>query len=691
MSTAFAIFAGVFVVYIVLDWGMDITGRKGRSSGTEAQNVGEINGTPITYKEFTDLVKNAADNQKKQTGQDPDETQLRTIRDQVWNQLIDENLYKETADRLGIKVTDQEIVDWVYGDDPPTFLKQQFTDSTGTFQRAVYVKTLQDPKNRSILITVENYLREQRLREKVQSVILSSVRVTDEDVMEKYLDQYTKYDGDYLYFDPNVFIKDAEVKVTDDDLRKYYNEHSAEFKIDPTRKVKYTLFPEVASGADSDAIVSELNDILSRAKAGADFSELAKTYSENPPAEGFIKHGELSATREEAVFAANVGDYVGPIKESDGYHLMRVDSEKTGTDEFLRVSHILISVEKNDSVAALKKAKDIVARLKAGADFAQIARTESKDPGSGAKGGDLGWFGKGRMVKPFEEAAFKAKIGQIVGPVRTQFGYHIIKVVAKDNRELKLTDLVMPVHPSPQTRDAITQQAQDFAYLAKEDGFEKEAKELNYSVQESQPFSKGTFISGIGINNTLSKFAFSNKVGKVSDVIGLQSGSCVAMVSDVNDAGMKPFDDVKGQILAEVRHDLKMAKLKDVVATLRKTLAPADSLSKLNGVQRNLSVQHLSQFTPSGFLPGIGRDEGFVGGISNLPVGQISAPIAGTRGYYIVKLSGKTPFDSMMFKSQAASIRQQLLSDQRNRMLSTWTDDMKKNSDIVDNRDFYFR
>jgi peptidyl-prolyl cis-trans isomerase D len=162
LSTFFSVFAGLFVVYIVLDWGMDITGRRHSDRMSESQEVGKINGQPVLAKEFADLVRRATDNQKAQTGTEADENQQKLIRDQVWGQLVDQALYDAEIKRLGITVTDQEIVNWVRGDDPPPFLKQQFTDSTGAFNREAYDATIMNPKNKEIMVKVEDGLRKQR-------------------------------------------------------------------------------------------------------------------------------------------------------------------------------------------------------------------------------------------------------------------------------------------------------------------------------------------------------------------------------------------------------------------------------------------------------------------------------------------------------------------------------------------------
>jgi parvulin-like peptidyl-prolyl isomerase len=690
LSKAFAVFAGVFVVYIVLDWGMDLGGRRNRGLGGSVQDVGSVDGDIITYKDFNDLVKQAVDGQKAQTGVDPDETQQKAIRDQVWSQLIDEHLYSKEMSRLGISVTDQEIVNWVKGDNPPDFLKQQFTDSTGVFHRQDYEGQLANPANKAKLVMLEDFLRKQRMREKLQSVITASVRVTDADVMQKYLDDNIKYTGDYILFDPTLIVKDTALTPTDDEIKQYYNDHSVEYKTDPTRKVKYVSFSEVASGADSDAVLSELQDVKKRADAGADFADMAKTYSEVPPAAVFHKHGEINGDEEIAVFDAVEGAVVGPFKENDGYHLAKVDSFKTGTDEFVHASHILFNVVNNDSNAALKRAKDVLAEIRGGGDFATLARQNSSDP-TGRNGGDLGWFGKGRMVPAFDKAAFGAKVGQVVGPVRTQFGYHLIKVTGKDSREVRIIDIKMAVKASPTTKDALSQQAQDFDYLAKQGDFVKEAQGLKYNVAESQPFLKDAVITGVGTNNTLNKFAFANKVGKVSDAIPTANGFVVAMVSYVNDEGMKPLEDVRTIIANLVRRDKRMAKLKPMVDQARQGLSPSDSLNKLNGRYPGVAVQHIEGVAPSGFIPGVGRDPAFTGALESLPVATISQPISGNRGYFLIKVSNKTPFDSTLFNAQKEVIRSQIFNDRKSRFMSAWTESLKKSADIVDNRDQFFR
>ncbi|HUL42735.1 MAG TPA: peptidylprolyl isomerase [Bacteroidota bacterium] len=691
LSTFFSIFAGLFVIYIVLDWGMDITGRR-HQDRTKSQEIGEINGHVIYAKDFADLVRRAADNQKKQSGTEPDEEQQKSLRDQIWNELVDQTLYDDQIKRLGITVPDQEIVDWVRGDNPPSFLKQQFTDSTGTFNRQQYEATIMDPKNKDIMVQVEDGLRKQREREKLQSIILASVQVDEDEILQRFLDQNTKYNADYMLFDPNVLVKDSAVKFSEDDVRRYYNEHSDEYKVDATRQMKYVLFPNNPSHADTASVLTALENIQKSASEGADFVELARQQSESPVGDSlFHKHGDLPQDEELAVFSAKAGDLVGPLKEIDGYHFLKVLEFRSGQNEAIHASHILINIENNDSARALQLARDVLAQAKNGKDFATLAMQYSKDPGTAQRGGDLGWFGKGRMVKPFEDAAFKARVGQIVGPIRTTFGYHIIKIIARDDRDVRVADLRMPVHPSSDTQSDISQHAQDFVYLAKQGSFDREAEQSKYRVQVTAPFQKGAVIPGFGINAEINKFAFNNKLGSISDPFQLQQGYVVFMISDVKEAGIRPFDELKINLEARLRHDKKVEVTKTNVLALRKTLAPGDSLGKLAMSQPGSTVQHLADFTLGGFIPAIGRDLNFIGATAALRPGEISPPVEGLRGIYLIQLKSKSAFDSSAYNTQRETLRTQILTEKKNRFFTDWTDQLKKNADIVDNRDTFYR
>lgn len=692
LATFFSIFAGIFVVYIVLDWGMDITGRKQASRSLESQEIGKVNGEPILSKDFSEYVQRAIENQKAQTGTDPDESQIKMIREQVWNQLVENILYNEKIKELNIKVTNQELIDWVRGDNPPEFLKQQFIDSTGTFNRQLYDATIMDPKNKAIMARVEEALRMQRLREKLQSAVTSVVQVDEFEIKQRFADQNIKYDFEAAFFDPNILIPDDAISITEKDLRDYYNDHSDEYKTEATRKLKYVRFDEKPSKADSEEVLMTLQDIRKRIESGSDFNELATTFSETPSTDSYFKHGELPQDKENALFrAGKKGELVGPVLLTDGYHLFQIVDFKNGSEEAVHVKHILIKKNENDPKSAKIRAEQVLSEAKKGTDFSELAKKYSEDPGSAIKGGELGWVKKGKMVKPFEDAAFNAKPGQIVGPVLSTFGYHIIQVIAKDKREVRFNDIHIQIRPSAKTRNDVAQKAQDFAYLAKEGSFEKEAELSKYEIIETQPFQKGASISNIGINNAVNKFAFSNKLGTVSETISLTDGFGVFMVSEIKEAGIRPFEEVKNIIENRLKREKKIEKVKAIAQQIRNEINTGDSLQIIKGKNQKVSVQIVNAITLSGYIPNIGRDLNLFGGISKMKHGDISGVIESQRGAYIVKLYNKSEFDTTAYKAEASTLRSQILTERRNRFFSEWTDQIKKQAEIVDNRDLFYR
>lgn len=689
MTTAFAVFAGLFIIYVVLDWGLDITGQQ---SGQRQRNiVGSVNDIEITYEDFSERLRQALEQQKQQNKDvELDEQMVNSIRDQLWDNFINQELLKQETERLGIVVTDEEIRDWVFGENPPQFLTTQFTDSAGNFNRDNYVAALRDPRNKNLIIQVETSLKQMRLQEKVQSALMAMLMVSESEVEQKYLDQNIKYDAEYALFDPNVFIKDT-VSVSESDMQQYYQEHVDEFQQEHTRKFSYVVFKEEPSKEDSDAVLRDFDGLKKKALAGEDFLELLKQYSDVPLSDAFFKHGEISKVREDAAFGANAGDILGPIKDYDGYHLLKVLEFQNDTSDYVKASHILFKIG-DDSVETKKTAQDVLQRAKKGEDFAELAKKYSTDRTS-VDGGDLGWFGKGRMVKPFEDAAFKAKTGDVVGPVRSQFGIHIIKVTGHDNRSVKIADIVMSAKASSTTRNALMEKAKTLQELAKEIGVDSAAKTMNLEVKKTAMFTnKSNFIPGIGQEGRLVRFAFENELKTVSDVIYTQQGYGVFEVAEINLEGAKPFKDVENIIKPRVQRLKKMQQLRPRVEQWRAQLANGESLEKLRALDPLINVTQASSFTLGGSVTGIGRDLFFIGAVSKMNAGEISPIIENPlRGMFIIRLLSKTPFDTAAYAQQKPALHKQLYETKRNKFMGEWMQNLKKEATIVDNRDLFFR
>jgi peptidyl-prolyl cis-trans isomerase D len=692
LTKAFAVFAVFFIVYIVLDWGMDITGRKGRGL-TGKDHVGTVNGTKISFREYSDLLKQQTDAYRKQTGTEIDDETERQLRTQVWNMLVQQALVDKELNRLGISVTDDEIREILLGPTPPEMIAQQFRDSTGTFNRSAYEQAVMNPQNREAVIQVEDQVRRQRRLEKLQSLLAAATRVTESETRQRFEDQSITMDAEYVLFDPNLFVPDSAVQINDDDLKKYYNANQEEYKVKSARKLKYVFFSLAPSKDDTAAVMAEMERFVGQVKTGANFIDLAKTYSEAPVNDTtFFKHGDIGRQREAVAFSARKGEVVGPVADYAGIHLMKILDEKKGTAEYVRASHILLNaVSGPDSVKQIEKARTLLKRARAGENFGALARENSDEYGSKVQDGDLGWNGRGGWVKPFEQAAFGAKVGEIVGPIRTQFGWHIIKVTGHDNRQLRIATLTMKVKASGQSSDATNGRAQDFAYLAKEEGFEKAAETSSYQVKETPEFVKGSVIPGVGVNDAVMAFAFGKKLDALSEPIAVTGGVAVFKISGVREEGVRPLDDVKSTIRYQVLREKKMQQLKEQVDAFSKTVGSNGDLAVAARTMKNIVDQKTGPFKAQDAPPGIGRDNAFIGHVISLKPNEISKPFEGARGYYIVKLLSKSAFDSTQYASTKNTLKEQLLQEKRNRMFSDWLTALRDKADIEDLRDMYYR
>lgn len=690
-----------FLITIVFEWGMDYLGIRGGQQDV----IGTINGKKVSYKEFSELLKTLSDNAKAQTGQEPDEAMTRQLRDQAWLSIVNERLVEDEVKRLGITVSDQELRDWVFGENPPEDLRRNFVDSTGRFNKELYEQVLmnpnqyiQDPRGEDPNFGVkrlqefEKALRQRRIQEKLQSVVTSAVRVTEGEVLQRYTDQNVRYEAVYALFDPNVLVKEGDVTVSDAELREYYEENLDQYKFEATRTLKYVLFSEKATASDSAARRAEIEDAAGKARSGADFLQLVFTYSERPDSGAFFRHGELSPALENAVFAQGAGAIVGPVEDQDGLHLLKILGERKSDKEYIHASHILIPLSATaDSTEAKARARQVAALTHEGKDFADLARQHSGDASNAQNGGDLGWFTRGRMVPAFENACFSAKPGQIVGPVRTPFGLHIIKVLARDSREVKLAHILITIAASSQTKNDVFDRAKDFTYNARETEFTHEAQQLGFDVKDAQIQEKSGVIPGIGINEGVSRWAFRAKVGTVSDPYTIANGYAVFSIAEAKDAGVRSFDEVKESVRPFVLRKKKLDRARQIATDARVALAPGDSVSAVSRINPAATVQPTGPFNLGGSIPGIGRDMSFFGAVAPLAPGQISPAIIGARGAYLIQLITRSDVDSNAYASQKEILRSRMLQEKRSRFLADWLGKLKEQANIEDHRDIFFR
>ncbi len=678
-----------FVIMIIFEWGMDFGGMGGQQR--QQNYVGKVNDREITYQEFSNVMHNVTEMQRQQFGGEIDDEFMGFIREQVWENLVNEILLEEEIRRRSIQVTDDEIVNWVYGEHPPQFLRQQFTDEDGNFDRQAYDMALSDPRNREQVMQLEQMLRQQRKQEKLQSLLMSSIRVTEGEIRQRFKEENIRMDTRYVVIDPNTIVASDEVTVTDEEIQQYYNANPQRFMNPPQRNLKYVRFPFEPSEADEQDVIREIEEYKARVEAGEDFLELVENYSHTPFADAYFRPGDLSPEKERAVFGNEPGDIVGPVIDDDGAHLIKIIDTRTRDEEFVQAQHILLRYdEEKDSAEVQQRADELIAKINDGADFAELAREYSQDPGSGQRGGDLGWFGRGRMVPQFEEAAFGAQVGEVVGPVESQFGLHIIKVNERTNRQVKFATLHLPIEVTSFTRNEIFDEASDFAYVADRRNFEEEADYFGLEVHETGYFSENGVIPGIGQSEQVMRFAFEYRTGTVSDVLEVRDGYGIFLITDSRRESVKPLDEVHSEIRAELVREKRREMARERVKEIRDQLE-GSSLEEITEIEPSFRIREASDIGINSSISGVGRDNKFIGAALGLERGTVSQPIEGTRNFYLIEVIDRTEFDEEQYAEERESLKGQILQSKRQQFFTQWLESLREEAEIVDNRYMFFR
>lgn len=683
-----------FLATIVFEWGMDYLGVR----GGQVTELGSVNGQEIKFTDFESQVNFAIDQQKQQTGEDPDENLIKMIRDQVWDQMVTQILAEQEIKRLGITVTNQEILNWVYNSPQtlPDVIKRNFIDSLGQFNMTVYQQALntKTPEVTQFWSQVEEYLKQTLLSQKLQSVITGTVRVSESEVLQKFRDDNIKATFDYIFLDLNT-VMENQIQFNEEDLKQYFEKNKNDFRREAAAKLRYVLFSDVATMEDTISTEKMLKayakDLKKLVPGDTLTYAIVNDNSLTKFTNNYVKPNEISPEVAAFLFSAAKDSISDVIKASDGLHIVRLLDTREGTETFSNAQHILVNFG-SDTIAAKTKAEQIAQRLKSGEDFVKLAAENSDDASNKFKGGDLGWFGKGSMVKEFEDAVNSASIGEIVGPVKTQFGYHIIKVKGKQSKEFKFADIKKIVKPSAKTKDAARKRAEDFAYVSQNGSIDEEAKKLGLTIVDIPALiTKGAFIPGAGQNNSVYKFALDEKKGNVSDPIKVQAGYAVYQIVDKFPEGFYSFDELKVQQLPLlVKQEKKLDFLNSQAADLKSKISGGDinSLKNINSQINILRVDTVSVSTPSA---NIGNDFAFNAVVYKLQNGQISEPIRTPRGYYIVQMRNINQIDQTKYQQEFEGIRTQLLNVKKQNIVQEWLAALKEKAVIVDNRDKMYR
>ena len=475
----------------------------------------------------------------------------------------------------------------------------------------------------------EESLRRSMIIDKLRAALTDWVAVSDAEVEREYRQRNEKVKLQLVALTADRFR--PQVTVTDADVSSYFDSRKAEYRIGEQRKVRYLLL-------DRDQ---------ARQRVNVPPSDVQRYYNEN--------------------------------------------IQQYSTPDEVHARHILLNTAGKDEAAVRKQAEELLAQVKGGADFAALAQKVSEDQGSKANGGDLGFFGRGRMVPEFENAAFAMEPGQISDLVKSQFGFHIIKVEEKRAATTQTLDQVRPQIQQTLTMQIADQQITDRARqlesrLEDAGDLDTVAKELGVMVQESGWFKREDPVPGLGAAPQVSDEAFRLADGQVSDALTSPRGPVFVTVTEKKDPYTPALDEVKDR----VREDLIRSRATELsrqraasIAAALKSSSDFAAAAKAQGLEAK-SSELVAREAP---LPDIGVSPEVDRVAFGLPIGGVSDPIQMTDGTVIVKVLERDDVTPEEYRIAREAFRAEVLNERRGRFFSAYMGKAKERLNIEVNTD----
>jgi peptidyl-prolyl cis-trans isomerase D len=689
----------VFLAMAAFIVGGDLFGNGPRSIfGGSQNNIGEIAGASVSRDEYQNAIQERENNYTLSFNRQPGEKERPTLQSQAWELLILKYAIRAQFEKTGVKVTTDEIWDMIQGKNVDPNVKQAFLDSAGNFDRnrvIQYINNFNSPpptnqqvyaqwaesKYRWDLFKKDLGLGRERI--KYENLLIKTNYVTTAEAERDYHNQNDVAEVKLLFV-PYFAMSDSSVKVTDSDLKDYYNKYKAKFKAKFTRSLNYVTFPVIPSAEDSAKIKSDAEKVGADFRTVADDSVFAVTNTEgqNPYKKYTVATLPASLPKDKLVS----GNVVGPFLSEGSYKIMKVVKIGTDTTYTAKASHILIRWDDETDAKkkmAKEKARKILNEIKGGASFAAKAKEFGTD-GTSSRGGDLGYFTTGQMVKPFQTAVFNAKkLGLLPDVVETQFGYHIIEVTAlKDNTSYTVAAIELKITPSDDTHNTAFLKAQNFAAgLSGVAAFKEKATKGNLNVLEAKDLSTNDQrIGNLGDARKVVTWLFRDGAeGKVSEVFDLEDDYVVAVMTGETEEGFRTLDQVKEEITPAVRNILKGKKIIEKLKAEKGTL---DEMAKAFGPDALVNSSSDLKLN-SNSLPSAGLDPAATGRVFSLENGKRSAPFAGENGVIVLELQNKTIAPEV---GDYAIFKNELLKNINNRSGLNIAEAIKEGANIKDKR-----
>ena len=434
-----------------------------------------------------------------------------------------------------------------------------------------------------------------------------------------------------------------------------------------------------------------------------EYINMSAVVSEKDVREEFIKRNNEYTISAIHVTNSSIDNQTEPPSEDDilqNYN-SRVDEFQRDEKRHLTFVKWLKQPTPQDTQRVKNEAIEIIMLYNDGENFSTLANLYTQDPGNkitpdSGRGGDLGWFEKGQMVGKFEDAAFNAKIGSVIGPVLTQFGFHIIKVDSvknknKKNHQIKARHILLNVELGQKSRTDLRRKATLFSYDSQDYSFSTALD--SHDVQKQIATYLGIndiFIAGLGPFRSAIRWAFNSNVADISDPIETDDYFAVFTLDSISTAGLLPLEEVRDQIISELKNKIKDQTKKKLTTELKSKVLNGISFETLKSGDDKLELIPSDKKKLTDSFISLGKSDQLVGTLINAKKGDLLGPIKTYRGYGLIKVNQISDFDSTGWNSQQNIIRSDLKRLKQNTVYQNWMTELKEKATIIDNRKFYF-
>ena len=575
--------------------------------GRQGNEVGSLNGKPILFEDFNQLVSNEINRLDSQSGRQISDEEREYIRAVVWERLIADLIVQEQIEKNKIVVGDEEVLFQMKNNPPPFLQNSDAFQSFGRFDLEKYLDAVLNP-GQIDWKPIEDFMQNVYLPSyKLQQYISNAAAITTDDVFENYKKRFLNHKVEILHVTEKTIDQDfynglLANRPSDDELRDLYQKNLPDYDQPEQRYLKYVKWPILSNANDSLRVKLEAEDLIFRLNDGEDFALLANTYTEDP--------------------------------------------------------------------------------------------SNSADP-QNLKGGDLGWFNKGQLLPEFEVASFEAEKGTIVGPILTEYGYHVIKVNDKrtvdSNEQVNASHILLTIQPGRGTENDLKDTASIFALEATEYGFFTLADSLGIEVQDSNELRKESiFIDSFGVGRSAVNFAFNNVEGSTSDVIKNDNFFGVFFLDRIEEETVLSFENVKEDLKNEFLSEFKKNHLKTLAQSIKEENQNDMNFSEIYNNNQNLEYVAEANSALIGSFESIGKSNFIVGALSNAKEGDIIGPLPTIRGEAFVRVLDIADVVMSDFEEKKDAIKFSLLIDRQNAIWGNWLQALRDNADLKDYRyDFY--